>query len=66
MWDLIRLLAGPRVCPWCSDRGESLNDRITDRLPVSVIKVLLRYDAVIGRIGIPLHERLHEHGVPDA
>lgn len=60
MTDLALLLAGPRFCPWCRlQRCDSFADRITDRLPHAVIGLLLHYDAAIGRIAIPLHQRLH-------
>jgi hypothetical protein len=63
MTDLVMLLAGPRFCPWCKvQRSDSLGDRVTDRLPVGAVKVLLRYDAVVGRIGVPLHGWLHGEG----
>lgn len=62
MWSLIQLLAGPRFCPWCTPRGDTIGWRITDRLPFWVMRILIvsRYDYAVGRVGIPLHGRLHE------
>ena len=60
MIGILRLLAGPRFCPWCSLRGYSIGDRITDRLPVRVVVALSPYDRLVGRLAVPLHQRLNE------
>ena len=59
MWSILRLLAGPRFCPWCTERPEGIFDWFYDRLPKRVVIALGPYDSLIGRIGVPLHDRLH-------
>jgi hypothetical protein len=59
MLDILRLLAGPRFCPWCLPARETFGDRVTDRLPGRVVIALGRYDRLVGTIAIPLHARLH-------
>lgn len=62
MLSLLRLLAGPRFCPWCLPPRETIGDWISDRLPNRAIVALMPYDRLVGRIGAPLHRRLHEGG----
>jgi hypothetical protein len=65
MWDLVKLLSGKKHCPWCNISGEySAYERfmnlITDKLPkVAVMHILGPYDRLVGKIGTPLHIRLH-------
>ena len=61
MLGILRLLAGPKLCPWClPPRDGSMGDRITDRLPIGVAMALSRYDGLVGRVAIPVHGWLHE------
>jgi hypothetical protein len=58
--EIIRLLAGPRFCPWCAPPRETFADWITDHLPVRVVAALSGYYALVGDVAVPLHQRLHE------
>lgn len=60
MADPIRLLAGPRFCPWCSPGRYSFGDWLADHLPYPVVLLLMPSWRLTGAIGMPLHERLHE------
>lgn len=62
MTDLLRLLAGPRFCPWCNPGRYDFSDWIADHAPLWVIWLLMPYWRLVGSAGMPLHDRLHEQG----
>jgi hypothetical protein len=59
--DILAALLGRRTCPWCKVRSTTTPlDRLIDRMPHWMVRILILLDGPVARIGIPWHNKHHE------